>query len=82
MAISKDQLFCGVDPAEVAGFRFSGPCYIYVGFNGAEGGWIEHKDDFVQEVAIEEMSLDGFGMKLAATYEGTDITITWEVIKK
>lgn len=82
LAISKEQLFCGVDPAEVAGFRFSGPCYIYVGFNGAEGGWIEHKDDFVQEVAIEEMSLDGFGMKLAATYEGTDITITWEVIKK
>lgn len=81
-AVTKEQLLCGLDPAEVLGFRFSGPVHIYVGFNGASGGWIEYKEQTSHEIAIEEIAMDGFGMNLALWNENAEHTITWEVIKK
>jgi len=81
-AVTKEQILCGVEPSEVAAIRFSGPVYIYVGFNGAAGGWTEYKEQTSHEIGIEEISLDGFGMNLALWNDGNEYTITWEVIKK
>ncbi|MBE5951095.1 MAG: hypothetical protein E7260_05800 [Lachnospiraceae bacterium] len=72
-----------VDPATVAGIKFTGTTDFFYGFNKVGGGW-EQNAAALTEASLTNIDLGAdFALKLTLSKgDGVEYTITWEVYTK